>query len=275
MPHTYGLGHHSKSICSTGDKYMEQRQTCHKPSIRIATWPVNGINKRLQYLVHWLESRKPDIVALQKIRGSVETFPARKLCCVGYSSIVFPPSFRHVFGVAILVRSPSSGPKVLEWGLPDRPHDGARLLTKEICNLFFSSIYIPAKKQKRIACLRDFTEYVDSYLDPEKRVVLCGEFNVNEKLATMEEQQLLASLADAGYKDLYQSLRPHEDGFNFGKSRFGPVTARLNRILGTQKITDNLRDVWVDSKYRGPIPRLKNGGWTLSAPLLVDLGRHG
>ena len=34
-------------------------------SMRIATWPVNSINKRVRYLVHWLDSRKPDIVRLK------------------------------------------------------------------------------------------------------------------------------------------------------------------------------------------------------------------
>lgn len=243
-------------------------------SIRIATWPVNGINGRLRYLVHWLASRKPDIVALQKIRGSVETFPVRELSRIGYCSVVNPPSFDNDFGVAILIRRPSSQPKVLEYGLCGRQHDGARLLTVEVCDLTFSSIYVPADKQKRIAWLQDFTKYAGDHLDATRRIVLCGDFNVNEKLATGKERQIMESLADAGYKDLYQILCPNEDGFNFGKSRFGPVTARLNRILGTQRIADDARCIWVDLKYRGPIPGLEGEGWTLSAPLIADLSRY-
>ena len=241
-------------------------------SIRIATWPVNGINRRLPYLLHWLECRKPDIVALQKIRGSVETFPASKLSQVDYCSVVFPPSSRNDFGVAILIRRPSSQPKILKYGLHGRQGDGARLLIVEVCDLIFSSIYVPANKQKRIAWLQDFTKYAGDHLDATRRIALCGDFNVNEKLATGKERLIMESLADAGYKDLYQCLFPHEDGFNFGKSRSDPVTARLNRILGTQRVADDVRCVWVDLKYRGPIPGLKGKGWTLSAPLIVDLG---
>ena len=32
--------------------------------MRIATWPVDGINARKYYLCRWLKNRKPDIVAL-------------------------------------------------------------------------------------------------------------------------------------------------------------------------------------------------------------------
>ena len=243
-------------------------------SLRIATWPVNGVNRRLPYLLHWLECRKPDIVALQKIRGSMETFPTRELRCIGYCSVAFPPISCNDFGVAVLIRRPSFQPEVLEWGLRGRQHDGARLLTVEVGDLIISSIYVPANKQKRIAWLQDFTEYAGSHLDSTKRIVLCGDFNVNEKLATRKERQTLDSLSDAGYRDLYQCLCPGEGGFNFGKSRFGPVNARLNRILGTQRIADDARCVWVDLKYRGPIPGLKGEGWTLSAPLIADLGRR-
>ena len=42
--------------------------------MRIATWPVNGISARMPYLVHWLESRRPDVVALQKVCRMGEVF---------------------------------------------------------------------------------------------------------------------------------------------------------------------------------------------------------
>ncbi len=243
-------------------------------SLRIATWPVNGINTRLPYLAHWLDSRKPDFVALQKIRGSVETFPANKLSSIGYCSVVFPPSFHYDFGVAILVRKPSSRPKVLERGLRNQQHYGARLLTVEVGDLIFSSVYVPAEPRRKIAWLHDFTRYVCRDLDAAKRIVFCGDFNVDEKPVTKRARQLLESLAESGYKDLYRCLHPHRYGFNFGKSRDGPVTARLNRVLGTQEVVDDVRGVWVDLEYRGPILGLKDRGWTLSAPLIVDLDRR-
>jgi exodeoxyribonuclease-3 len=34
--------------------------------VNIATWNINGRNKRLPLLLQWLESRRPDVVALQE-----------------------------------------------------------------------------------------------------------------------------------------------------------------------------------------------------------------
>ena len=239
--------------------------------MRIATWPVNGINRRIRYLVHWLDSRKPDIVALQKIHGSAESFPAKELNSVGYCAVPFPPSVNNDFGVAILIRRPSFQAKMLQPGLPGRQHDGARLLTIEVGELIISSIYVPAKKQRRIAWLHDLTKYVDSQLDATKRVVLCGDFNVNEKAATRDERRQLELLSDIGYNDLYYRLHPHGDGFNFGNNPSKPVTSRLNRILGTRHIAEAVRCVWVDLKYRGPILGMNDRDWTKSAPLIADL----
>ena len=33
--------------------------------MRIATWNVNGVQARLQYILRWLAERKPDLVGLQ------------------------------------------------------------------------------------------------------------------------------------------------------------------------------------------------------------------
>ena len=176
--------------------------------MRIATWPLNGISRRLPYLLHWLHCRQPDIVALQKIQGSAKTFPGEALNCAGYHAEAVPPSSSTDFGVAVLVRKPPFRPKVLRRVLPGRQQDGARLLSVEVDGLIFLSIYVPAQRPERIAWLGDLVKYVDEQLDASKRVVLCGDFNVNEKWATKEERRQLELLGDAGYADLYCALRP-------------------------------------------------------------------
>ena len=47
--------------------------------MRIATWNVNGVQARLQYILRWLAERKPDLIGLQKIRVREGEFPAREL----------------------------------------------------------------------------------------------------------------------------------------------------------------------------------------------------
>ena len=55
--------------------------------MKIATWSVNGVNRRLRYLQHWLRKRQPDVVALQKIRVSAKrrgNLPRKAIEEVGY-----------------------------------------------------------------------------------------------------------------------------------------------------------------------------------------------
>ena len=54
--------------------------------MRIATWCIDGVRGRLEVLCHWLERRRPDVVALQKIRVPEEKFPTEVLASVGYRS---------------------------------------------------------------------------------------------------------------------------------------------------------------------------------------------
>ena len=46
-------------------------------AVRIATWNIKGAGARKEYLLRWLEARKPDVVALQKL-GEKAKFPTRR-----------------------------------------------------------------------------------------------------------------------------------------------------------------------------------------------------
>ena len=43
--------------------------------MRIATWNVNGLRARLDYITRWLEDRQPDVVGLQELKTPDELFP--------------------------------------------------------------------------------------------------------------------------------------------------------------------------------------------------------
>ena len=43
--------------------------------MRVATWNINGLGARLGFLLHWLRSRRPDVVALQELKLVDEKFP--------------------------------------------------------------------------------------------------------------------------------------------------------------------------------------------------------
>jgi exodeoxyribonuclease-3 len=54
--------------------------------VRIATWNVNGLRARLEFLVLWLRERRPDLVGLQELKLTEEQFPHALLeLCIGQS----------------------------------------------------------------------------------------------------------------------------------------------------------------------------------------------
>jgi exodeoxyribonuclease III len=44
--------------------------------MKIATFNINNINKRLQNLLAWLEKAQPDVVCLQELKSENTAFPA-------------------------------------------------------------------------------------------------------------------------------------------------------------------------------------------------------
>jgi len=56
--------------------------------VRVATWNVNDIRKRLPQLLDWLQRTAPDVVALQELKASTADFPVAALAAAGYAVLV-------------------------------------------------------------------------------------------------------------------------------------------------------------------------------------------
>lgn len=47
--------------------------------MRVATFNINNINKRLDNLLAWLAKAEPDVVSLQELKAEQEAFPVNAL----------------------------------------------------------------------------------------------------------------------------------------------------------------------------------------------------
>jgi len=54
--------------------------------MKIATFNINNINRRLPNLLDWLKSAKPDIVCLQELKCVDKEFPAEAIRQAGYDA---------------------------------------------------------------------------------------------------------------------------------------------------------------------------------------------
>jgi exodeoxyribonuclease-3 len=70
--------------------------------VKIATFNVNNVNRRLPHLLAWLKAARPDIVCLQELKCTDTEFPARAIERAGYNAVWCGQ--RTWNGVAILSR---------------------------------------------------------------------------------------------------------------------------------------------------------------------------
>lgn len=273
-------------------RHLGRRAAGRIPAMRLATWCIGGINSKLRYLRHWLDSRKPDVVALQKTFAATDRFPGEALRQAGYESVAHARDgeFRNGWGVAVLVRKTLPKPKILQMGLPGQRDPGARFVTVAVGDLEFSSVYAvygnPAANgfegamERKMAWMEQLQEHVGKRSNLSGGCVLAGDFNVvsdgpalpRTLNCSSRERDALDAVLGLGLVDLYRRRHPGTGtGFNYGFDNHKPVTARLHRIVGTRVVADQLCDAWVDLEYRKAVEGLRDCTWPQSAPVIVDL----
>src|ERR1035438_8321776 len=85
--------------------------------LKIATFNINDINKRLRNLIAWLAREQPDVVCLQELKAEQRAFPAGALRDIGYRGVWVGE--RSWNSVAILARE--SDPVLTRSSLPGNP----------------------------------------------------------------------------------------------------------------------------------------------------------
>src|ERR1700756_4713271 len=93
--------------------------------MKIATFNINNVNRRLTALPHWLRGAKPGVVCLQKLKAADREFPLAAIEKAGYRAVWRGQKTWN--GVAILSRK--SEPVLTRTELPgDRSDHDARYI---------------------------------------------------------------------------------------------------------------------------------------------------
>lgn len=237
--------------------------------MRVATWNVNGLRSRLEFVTIWLRERQPDLVALQELKLEDDKFPHAELEAEGYVAAVYGQKAWN--GVAVLARNE---PEIVQKGLPGQDELGSRLVTVQTLGLSFTSVYCPNGKSvghedfaRKLAWFDSLADHLNEHVTASEAAVVGGDFNVcpqgldswneagkNGKIFhTVEERLRFQALLDLGWNDLYRRRHPERQAFSWWDYRAGAFHKnqglRIDFLLATPGLGD-VAEVEIDREYR-------------------------
>jgi exodeoxyribonuclease III len=240
--------------------------------MKIATFNINNINRRLPNLLAWLRTARPDIACLQELKCTDAAFPAREIAKAGYQAVW--RGERSWNGVAILSRH--GEPVLTRTALPGDPDDNqARYIEAAVNGILIASLYLPngnpqpgPKFDHKLDWFKRLHAHARKLLKTNAPVVLAGDFNVapteidiypttswdDNALVQPKSRAAFAKLVRQGWTDALRETHGEERVYTFWhymRNRFArDAGLRLDHILLSPQLATKLKRAEVDRAVR-------------------------
>jgi exodeoxyribonuclease III len=255
--------------------------------MKVATFNINNINRRLPNLLAWLKQAKPDIVALQELKATDDDFPQVAIAEAGYGAVWRGQKTWN--GVAILARN--ADPVLIRTALPGNGKDDqARYIEAAIKGVIVTSLYLPngnpqpgPKFDYKLDWFRKLRTHAATFIKQDVPVVLAGDYNVapteldiyptrswdKDALIQPKSRAAFKSLLAQGWTDAIRTLHPSKPMFTFWdykRNRWHrDAGLRLDHLLVSPALAPRLRKAGVDRQVRG------EDGASDHAPVWIEL----
>jgi exodeoxyribonuclease-3 len=240
--------------------------------MKVATFNINNINRRLPNLLRWLSKAKPDVVALQELKSTDDDFPAAAIAKAGYGAVWRGQKSWN--GVAILARG--ADPILIRTELPgDREDREARYIEAAVRGIIVTSVYLPngnpqpgPKFDYKLEWFKRLRSHAAKFIKQEMPVLLAGNFNVapteldiyptrswdKDALIQPKTRAAFKSLVAQGWCDALRTLHPTKPMFTFWdykRNRWArDAGLRLDHLLLSPAIAPRLAKAGVDRSIR-------------------------
>jgi exodeoxyribonuclease III len=242
-------------------------------TMKIATFNINNVNKRLPNLLAWLRAAKPDVVCLQELKAAQAEFPKAAIEKAGYGAVWRGQKSWN--GVAILGRD--CEPVMTRDTLPGDAKDAqSRYIEAAVNEVLIGALYAPngnpqpgPKFDYKLAWMERLARHANDLLAANVPVVLAGDYNVvptdfdiykttsykDNALLQPKPRSLFRRLLEQGWIDAVRKLHPDEPMFSYWsymRNRW-PRDAglRLDVLLLSKPAAKRLQTAGVDRTVRG------------------------
>ena len=241
--------------------------------LKIATFNINNVNRRLPNLLAWLRDSRPDVVCLQELKAADSAFPASAIRDAGYGAVWRGQQTWN--GVAILARN--AEPVLTRRHLPGDAQDGqSRYIEAAVQGVLIGCIYLPngnprpgPKFAYKLAWFDRLIAHAAELLATGLPVVLAGDYNVvptdadiyptkswtQDALLQPQSRAAFRTLLDQGWTDAIRARYPTEPVYTFWdykRDRWARNAGlRIDHILLAPALAAQLVDAGVDRDVRG------------------------
>lgn len=241
--------------------------------MKISTFNINGVNRRLENLLAWLAEAEPDVVCLQELKAEQGAFPAEALAQAGYQAVW--QGQRTWNGVAILARG--TAPVLTRRELPGDPGDTqSRYVEAAVNGVLVACLYLPngnpqpgPKFAYKLAWFERLIAHGQGLIAAGIPAVLAGDFNVvptdadiyptrswdQDALLQPQVRAAYRRLLDQGWTDALRTRHPDVPLYTFWdykRGRWGrDAGLRIDHLLLSPSLSGRLAEAGVDREVRG------------------------
>lgn len=151
--------------------------------MKIATWNLNSIRRRLDLLTKLIQSEEPDIILLQETKVINELFPYAAIKALGYNYLHYEGQ-KSYNGVAILSKIAVEKSFSLNLFNEDKRHYAIKVKDVEIHNFYVPAggdipdISINPKFKHKLAYINLIQEWFKANRTNRDKIILAGDLNI-------------------------------------------------------------------------------------------------
>jgi exodeoxyribonuclease-3 len=239
--------------------------------MKIATWNVNSIRRRLPLLLEWLAQHQPDVMCLQETKVQDSEFPEETLRAAGYHA-----TFRGMKGYNGVATLSRIEPESVLYGLHRGPdNEDFRILKTVVAGLPIVNTYVPQgyrigteKYAFKLEWFRRIRSYFDEQLDPQKPAIWTGDLNIapepidvyhpdrriNDPDFHIDARNAYKDAAGWGFIDTFRKLYPDRVQYTYSDYFRNALENnwgwRIDHIMATAPLAELCRSVDVDMEPR-------------------------